>query len=104
MRLLECLQVEVLLVQRRVENGELGGEMERFSEEGIRLRGSRIPLEDTAELDERGLKNHQGLRLLIPLDVQANLGDGAWVEGVLYRILSVKRWSAHAEWICEAIE
>lgn len=104
MRLLECMQTDVLLARRIVENGELGGETERFSEDQIRLRGSRIPLDESAELDARGVKKHQSLRLLLPLDAQANPGDGAWVDGMLFRILSVRRWSAHVEWICEAIE
>lgn len=104
MRLAECMQREVRLAQRMLAAGDLGGVTEGFSEETQALRASLIPMDGAFSAEERGVKCSKRLRLLVAGDVRAAAGDGVWVDGRLYRIVSTAEWSAHTEWICEAVE
>ena len=104
MRLAERTLLAVRLAPRAPRRGALGGMAEGFSDETVQLRASRIPESSTLEVAERGIKFREKLRLLVPGDVRATAGDGVWVEEKLYRIVSVLRWSAHLELICEAVE
>lgn len=104
MRLMECTRMEVGLAPRVLKKGSLGGVSEGFSEEITWMRASRIPESGSLIADVRGARYPERLRLIVPGDAQAIPGDGVWSEGKLYRILSAERWSAHVEWLCEAIE
>lgn len=104
MRLMECMRLQVQLAPRIIKEGTLGSATEQFSEETILLRASRIPAGGDLSTEARGAVYPERLRLLLPIGVQANVGDGVWVEEKLYRILSLERWSAHEEWLCEAIQ
>lgn len=104
MRLAERTLLAVRLAPRAPRQGALGGMAEGFSDETVRLRASRIPESSALETTERGMKSKEKLRLLVPGDARASAGDGVWVEEKLYRIVTVLRWSAHLELVCEAIE
>lgn len=104
MRLAECMRVEVRLAPRILKEGELGSVTEQFSQETTLLRASKIEQGGELNAEARGMIYPARLRLLVYKGVQALPGDGVWVEESLYRILSIERWSAHEEWLCEAIQ
>lgn len=103
MRLKERTLITVMHAPRIAVNGELGGMAEGFSNRTTPHRASLLP--DGGELAalEKGLHTRARIRLLLPGDAAAQAGDGVWVDGALWRILAVRRWAAHAEWICEAL-
>ena len=103
MRLAERTRLKVELAQRVCEAGALGGRAERFSEARTQLWASVLPELGKTEALERGVVCRERLRLLVPADAKVACGDGAWVQGRLYRVLSVQRWTAHLELECEAI-
>lgn len=103
MRLLEQTLVEVQLAPRMVRRDALGGMQEVFSEETATLRAGRLPAGGEMEIRAQGAVYPQRVRLLVPGDAKAAAGDGIRMEGKLWRILSVERWSAHMELVCEAV-
>ena len=103
MRLMERSLAEIGIARRLDEPGALGGRGENFSEEVILVRGSVLPDAQGLSADEKGLHSGRRLTLLLPADANVKPGDGAWVNGELYRIGSVRRWSAHLEIGCEAL-
>lgn len=103
MRLCERTLAQAWLAKRIREEGELGGVAERFSDEKIPMRASLLPEEGTLAARERGAVRGEKLRLLVSSGIDAAAGDGVWVEDGLWRILSVQRWTAHAELVCERI-
>ena len=103
MRLKERTLVTVQHAPRITLSGELGSMAEGFSETTTAHRASVLPEGGEFAADEKGAHTHARLRLLLPADASAQAGDGVWVDGVLWRIAAVRRWYAHAEWICEAL-
>ena len=103
MRLCERTLVQVWLVRRMHQQGELGGIAECFGEERMPLRASLLPEDGGLSIEERGAVRRERLRLLVPAAAGAAAGDGIWVEDTLWRIRSVQRWTAHVELTCEAI-
>lgn len=103
MRLAERTLTVVQLAPRVCEAGELGGIAECFSRNCIPLRAAILPEEGGLEAGERGAVNRERLRLLVPADAGAAVGDGIWIAQALYRIAEVKRWAAHRELLCEAV-
>ena len=104
MRLLEQTLVEVRLAPRVVRRDQLGGTAEAFSAQTVKLRAGRLPAGGEAEMRPQGAAYPRRMRLLVPGDTDAAAGDGIWMEESLWRILSVERWTAHVELICEAIQ
>ena len=103
MRLCERTLVQAELAPRMDVRGELGGLKEGFSDEGIAFRASRLPAGGDLTAREKGAVMQEEVRLLAAGDVPAQAGDGVRMDGRMYRILSVQRWTAHVELICEAI-
>ena len=103
MRLAERTLQMVYLVRRRNEPDPLGGMAEAFLDERIPLRASVLPDGGGLSTEERGAVNRARLLLLVPGDAKAKAGDGVWVQDVLWRIREVQAWTAHAQWMCEAI-
>lgn len=103
MRLKERTLIEIRIAPRLRKTGALGGAAEAFSEDTLTLRASRLPEGGDFSMDGRGASCPDRLRLIAAADASVRPGDGAWVEGRLYRILTVRRWTAHVEMICEAI-
>jgi len=103
MRLKERTLTEVRLAPRMNARGSLGGMREEFSPDTIPLRASVLPEKGGLDVRQRGAVNRAALRLLVPVDVSAACGDGVWVNGALWRIAEVRPWTAHTEWICEAV-
>lgn len=66
------------------------------------MRASILPEEGRLEADVRGLKSGERLRLLVPADTKVQVGDGVSMDGGMYLVLSVARWSAHLELECGA--
>jgi hypothetical protein len=83
-----------------VVRGELGGRAEVFSGDRIPVRASVLPEEGRLDADGRGLKSGERLRLLVPADTRVQVGDGVAMDGRMYLVLSVARWSAHLELEC----
>lgn len=102
MRLKERTLTDVQLARRVCVPGALGGMAEAFSGETLSLRASVLPDGGELAVDEKGASDGARLRLLLPADARAACGDGVWVNGALWRIIAVRRWTAHVEWICEA--
>lgn len=103
MRLCERTLVQAELAPRMAVKGELGGLKEHFSDERIAFRASRLPAQGDLAVREKGAIAREEVRLLAAGDAPGKAGDGVWMEGRMYRILSVQRWTAHVELICEAI-
>jgi len=103
MRLCERTLIQAELAPRMDARGELGGLAERFSEERIAFRASRLPEGGGLDAGKRGAAARDEVRLLAAADVPAKAGDGVWMDGKMHRILCVQRWTAHVELICEAI-
>lgn len=103
MRLAERTRERVEFAQKVCESGALGGRAEGFSDARVRLWASVLPESGRTEALQRGVACRERLRLLVPADAKLACGDGAWVRGRAYRILSVQRWTAHLELECEAI-
>lgn len=103
MRLAERTRMRVELAPRACVAGALGGRAERFSEERTAVWAAVLPEAGALEGQERGAVSRERLRLLVPADAKAACGDGAWVQDRPYRIVSVQRWTAHLELICEEI-
>lgn len=103
MRLKERTLITVEHVPRIEVSGELGGLAEGFSQQSVSLRASVLPNGGELAAGEKGAEGRARLKLLLPADAKARAGDGVWVQGVLWRIIAVRRWYAHAEWICEAL-
>ena len=103
MRLKERTLITVEHAPRITAVGELGGMAEAFSPETVSLRASLLPDGGELTAGEKGADSRARLKLLLPADASAQAGDGVWVDGALWRILAVRRWCAHAEWICEAL-
>lgn len=103
MRLCERGLLWAQIAPRIRQVDDLGGVSERFSEERIPVRVSVLPEGGEIAVDERGASARERLRLLAAADVQAQAGDGVWVQEKLWRICSVERWSAHRELVCEAV-
>lgn len=103
MRLAERRLEEVRIAPRIREEGDLGGIAERFSNETIALRASRLPVEGALDVQERGAVCRKRIRLLVPSDADVRCGDGVWAGGTLYRVLCVEKWTAHLELVCEAV-
>lgn len=102
MRLAEKRLVQVEIAPRMVSRGNLGGRAEGFSPERIPVRASILPEEGRMGADVRGLSTGERLRLLVPADTRVQVGDGVVMEGGMYIVLSVARWSAHLELECRA--
>ena len=103
MRLKERTLITVKHAPRITVSGELGGMAEGFSDQTVSLRASLLPEGGELAAAEKGVHTRARLKLLLPGDASAQAGDGVWVDGALWRILAVRRWAAHAEWICEAL-
>lgn len=103
MRLCERTLMQAELAPRMDARGSLGGLAERFSDEGIAFRASRLPADGDLTAREKGVSAREKVRLLAAVDVPAKAGDGVRMEDRMYRIVSVQRWTAHVELICEAI-
>lgn len=95
--------MEIGIARRLDAPGGLGGRKESFSEEVIFVRGSVLPDGGSLSSGEKGLHSGRRLSLLLPADAGVKPGDGAWVNGGLYRVLSVRKWTAHVEIGCEAL-
>lgn len=102
MRLIERSMKEIRIAPRVKKRGELGERAEAFSGETALFRGSVLPGGGELSAREKGLRGGERLLLLLPADAQAQVGDGAWVDGKLYLIRAVRRWTAHLELECEA--
>lgn len=95
--------IQAELMPRTVACGALGGEAEIFSEEVLPLRAARIPEDGELAAGKRGAERAERLRLLVAVDIPVHVGDGVRMAGRLYRIMAVRRWTAHLELVCEAI-
>lgn len=97
MRLLERTMKRFEIAPRETVTDALGGVAEGFSAVRRSVRGSVIP--STGGLMDRaaGVERVQTMCLLMPLDVQLQVGDGVCMDGseVNWRCVSVQRWSAH---------
>ena len=102
MRLTERTLKEISIAPRMTQVGSLGERAEAFSEEIVSIRGSVLPGSGALAERERGLRSGEELLLLVPADAQVKAGDGAWVDGSLYRVCQVRRWAGHLELKCEA--
>jgi len=100
MRLKERERIAVEIAARACVEGPLGSVSSGFSDERIRVRASVLPESGAYGIRENGLKSGEGLRLLVPADSVVSEGDGVWVEGKGYEVISVRKWRAHAELEC----
>ncbi|MBQ8508248.1 MAG: hypothetical protein IJ466_12570 [Clostridia bacterium] len=102
MRLIERTLREISIAPRMERIGSLGGRAEGFSEEMTTVRGAVLPESGALSTGEKGLHSGAAIRLLVPADAQVKIGDGAWVEGSMYIVSAVRRWTGHLELECEA--
>ena len=102
MRLRERELTEAHLVRRISEPGPLGSRPEAFSRERTPFRASVLPESGRMQAETCGLSSGKRLRLLTDMGLDAKAGDGVWLDGAFYVILSVGRWTAHQELECEA--
>lgn len=103
MRMLERTLTEVELLPRVEARDSLGGRAEAFAESGTRLRASCLPLEGSFAGGERGAVAVERLRLMVPADAPARVGDAVRLGQRRYRIHDLRHWTAHLELDCEAL-
>ena len=102
MRLRERELITAELAKRTDVPGPMGGRPEVFSEEKTAFRASLLFEDGGLETTPRGLVSGEKIRLLAPAGLDVQAGDGVYVEGRLYAVLSVKKWTAHRELVCGA--
>lgn len=98
MRLLERTLQWIDIAPRAVAIDGLGGAVEAFSDDRRAVRASVIPSTGGLVSRAAGVEQAQTMCLLMPLDMQIEVGDGVCTEGSVepqWRCVSVQRWSAH---------
>ena len=97
MRLLERTLKWIEIAPREVQMDGIGGVAEEFSAQGAQVRGSVIPSTGGVISRQLGVEQTQTMCLLLPADAKISVGDGVGVdgEGIVWRCVSVQRWSAH---------
>lgn len=102
MRLKERTLITIEIAPRIESTDALGGRSEAFSQQHISLRASCLPECDDLKIGENGLKNGEGVKLLVPGDAQVKQGDAVLIGEKQYIVRRVARWTAHTEIECGA--
>lgn len=87
----------------RIESvGALGGRSEAFSQQHISLRASCLPECDDLKIGQNGLRDGEGVKLLVSGDAQMKQGDAVLIGQKRYIVRRVDRWMTHTEIECGA--
>lgn len=103
MRLKERELAAVEIAPRVCVKGALGSVTAGFGER-ICVRASVLPDDQAFSAGEGGLKSGERLAVIVPKDIPVSEGDGLFMDGKAYKILSVRNWRAHRELTCARLQ